>query len=85
MSLKENYRNLTGYEIEVLELNGCSCDDWNRVCVKDGFDPFRCINVIFSGDIRLGVFIESFIDESVVSDSLDCINIKRSVFIGIRA
>jgi len=67
MSLKENYRNITGPEIEVLKLNGCSCDDWNRVSVKEGFDPYRCINVIFSGDISLGVFIEPFIDESGVS------------------
>jgi hypothetical protein len=67
MSLKENYRNITGHEIEVLKLNGCSCDDWNRVSVKDGFDPSRCINVIFSGNISLGVFIEPFIDESGVS------------------
>ena len=67
MSLKENYRNITGPEIEVLKLNGCSCNDWNRVSVKEGFDPSRCINVIFSGDISLGVFIEPFIDESGVS------------------
>jgi len=67
MSLKENYRNLTGPETEILKLNNCSCDDWNRVKVKEGFDPSRCINVIFSGDITLGVFNEPFIDESGVS------------------
>ena len=63
MNLKENYRNITGTETEILKINGCTCDDWNRVKVKDGFDPSGCINVIFSGDIRLGVFNEPFTDE----------------------
>lgn len=67
MSLKEYHRNLTGPEINILKLNGCSCDDWNKIKVKDGFDPSRCINVIFSGEIRLGVFNEPFIDASGVS------------------
>jgi hypothetical protein len=67
MNLKDKYRNLTNHEVKILKSNGCSCDDWNRVNVKEGFDPSRCINVIFSGDIRLGVFIEPFIDESGVS------------------
>ncbi len=67
MNLKENYRNITGTETEILKINGCTCDDWNRVKVKDGFDPSGCINVIFSGDIRLGVFNEPFIDDSGVS------------------
>ncbi len=31
------------------------------------FDPKKCVNVIFSGDIRLGVFDKPFIDESGVS------------------
>jgi hypothetical protein len=64
MSLNEDFRNITGPETDILKLNGCSCDDWSRVRVKEGFDPSRCINVIFSGDITLGVFSESFTDES---------------------
>ncbi len=67
MNLKENFRNLERPEIEILKLNGCSCDDWNRITVKEGFDPSRCIDVIFSGEIKLGVFTEPFIDESGVS------------------
>ena len=67
MSLPENYRNISVPETEILKQNGCSCDDWNRVTVKDGFDPSGCINVIFSGDISLGVFKEPFTDESGVS------------------
>jgi hypothetical protein len=64
MNLRDDFRNLTEPETTILISNGCSCDDWNRVFVKEGFDPEKCINVIFSGDIRLGVFNEPFIDES---------------------
>lgn len=67
MKLKEQYRTITGTEVEVLKLNRCSCDDWTRVSVKEGFDPSRCANVIFSGDISLGIFKEPFVDESGVS------------------
>jgi len=67
MKLKDKYRNLVTREVEILIRNGCSCDDWSRIEVKDGFDPTCCISVIFSGDIRLGVFSEPFIDESGVS------------------
>ncbi len=67
MNAKDKYRNLTTREIDSLKVNGCSCNDWNKVSVLDGFDPSRCVNVIFSGDICLGVFNEPFIDESGVS------------------
>jgi hypothetical protein len=67
MSLKDLNRNLTASEVEVMKLNRCSSDDWNRIRVKNGFDPSRCVNVIFSGDILLGVFKQPFIDESGVS------------------
>jgi hypothetical protein len=67
MKSQEKYRNLTGPETEILKSNGCSCDDWKRVKVKEGFNPSGIINVIFSGDIRLGVFNEPFVDESGVS------------------
>lgn len=67
MSLKENYRNLTGAEIQILQLNGCSCQDWNRVMVREGFNPSTCNNAIFSGDVYLGVFNEPFIEESGIS------------------
>jgi hypothetical protein len=61
------YRNLNQSELAIFKQNGCSCDDWSRVRVKDGFDPSCCINVIFSGDIALGVFNEPFVDESGIS------------------
>jgi hypothetical protein len=61
------YRNLSQHESETLKANGCSCDDWSRIRVKEGFNPLCCENVIFSGDISLGVFNEPFVDESGVS------------------
>jgi carbonic anhydrase/acetyltransferase-like protein (isoleucine patch superfamily) len=67
MNPAENYRKVTDTEIKTLISNGCSCDDWKRVQVKEGFDPSRCLNVTFSGDIKLGIFSKSFTDESGVS------------------
>jgi hypothetical protein len=67
MKSQVHYRNLTASETEILKSNGCSCDDWKRVKVREGFNPSGIINVIFSGDIRLGVFNEPFVDESGVS------------------
>jgi hypothetical protein len=61
------YRNLFKQEVLSLEKNGCRCDDWNRIMVKEGFNPLCCVNVIFSGDIALGVFNEPFVDRSGVS------------------
>ena len=65
--MKENYRSLTPAETETLLSNGCSCNDWNRVRVKEGFDPSACRNCIFSGDIYLGIFSKSYSDESGVT------------------
>jgi uncharacterized protein DUF4954/uncharacterized protein DUF6819 len=67
MAPNDYFRNITGSEKEILRLNGCRCDDWARIRVRDGFDPSRCNNVFFSGDITMGVFNEPFIDESGVS------------------
>jgi hypothetical protein len=76
MSLKDDFRNITPSETSILITNGCSCDDWTRVKVKEGFDPARCVNVIFSGDIRLGVFLEPFIDESGISIQSGILNAR---------
>jgi hypothetical protein len=67
MNQVDKFRKLTSAETESLKLNGCRCDDWSLVKVKDGFNPSTCINVIFSGNISLGVFIEPYTDSSGVS------------------
>jgi hypothetical protein len=70
------YRNLSLQEISVLESNDCSCDDWNRVRVLDGFNPLCCSHVIFSGDITLGIFNEPYIDESGISIQSGILNAR---------
>jgi hypothetical protein len=64
MTQKGLYRNLTDHEVDIMRLNGCSCDNWNRISVKEGFDPSKCVNVSFSGDILIGSFKETFADAS---------------------
>jgi len=76
MKFQETYRNLTLLEREVLISNSCSCDDWSRVRVMDGFNPASCRNVIFSGDITMGVFSEPFIDKSGISYSSGIVNAR---------
>ncbi len=47
-------------EIAQLEKNGCVCDNWDLVLVKEGFDPEFVKNSRFSGKIELGVFKKEF-------------------------
>ncbi|MCE5229923.1 DUF4954 family protein [bacterium] len=47
-------RHLSGDEIAALERRGCSCEDWQGVCVDEGFDPARVWNVRFVGRVRVG-------------------------------
>ena len=67
MNHSRKYRDLSDSEIIILKNNGCRCDNWNNVKVMNGFDPASCINVTFSGDIKLGNFNKTFTDESGVT------------------
>jgi len=49
-------RALTKQEISILEHRGCRADDWTRLRVAEGFDPFRVRDSFFSGDCVLGSF-----------------------------
>ena len=53
-------RKLTAKEIERLQANRCTADDWNNIEVADGFDPVYVREVDFSGPIRLGRFDKTF-------------------------
>lgn len=55
-----NYRNLTESEIKILSENGCSCDDWNLIHVKNNFSPYFVKNTQFSGNIKIGVLEKEF-------------------------
>ncbi len=50
------WRDLSADEIDQLIQQGCTCTDWSRVHVADGFRPERVRGVEFYGDIKLGVF-----------------------------
>ena len=66
MSKLSEYRALTPAEIQDLTAGKCTCDNWNNVRVKQGFDPGGCRNVYFSGSIKLGILSRNFIDDSGV-------------------
>jgi len=70
------YRKLTADEIRSMTDNGCSCDDWGRITVMDGFNPLHCKNVIFSGKIKLGIFDKPYINESGVSIPAGILNAR---------
>ena len=55
-SHKVGFRPLSDEEIARLTNQGCSCPDWARVRVGQGFDPGRIDSTHFSGDVRLGGF-----------------------------
>jgi NDP-sugar pyrophosphorylase family protein len=67
MNSEKKFRKLTGAEIKALTANNCICDNWNKVLVREGFDPSRCQNVTFSGNVKLGSFKKSNTDKSGVS------------------
>jgi hypothetical protein len=50
------YRAIAPSEVEILQKNGCSCSDWSKVMVKEGFIADSVRNTSFSGDVFLGVF-----------------------------
>ena len=47
---------LSSDEIARLTGQGCSCDDWSKVEVAEGFSPAKVKSTHFCGNIRLGVF-----------------------------
>ncbi len=56
MESKDEYRAINVSEIEQLERQGCFCADWSLVKVKKAFKPDRLQHVVFSGEVKLGVF-----------------------------
>ena len=70
------YRKLNQTEIRSLISNGCTCDDWGKISVLEGFNPAQCRNVIFSGTIRMGVSNKPFTDESGVSTAGGILNAR---------
>jgi carbonic anhydrase/acetyltransferase-like protein (isoleucine patch superfamily) len=48
------YRNLSNHEIEQLEQQMCTCDEWSNVFVSPDFNPACISNSHFSGVVRIG-------------------------------
>ena len=47
-------RKLTANEVEILEKQNCSAEDWDRVNVHPDFNTSLVRNCLFSGDIKIG-------------------------------
>ncbi len=52
----DDYRSLTIEEVEALERQGCTAEDWTTINVAEDFTPTGIINTAFYGEINLGVF-----------------------------
>jgi carbonic anhydrase/acetyltransferase-like protein (isoleucine patch superfamily) len=50
------YRPLSADQIAQLTSQGCSCDDWSKVHVLEGFNTETVKSTHFSGHVKLGVF-----------------------------
>jgi len=50
------FRQLYSEEIARLTEQGCSCTDWSKVEVAEGFDPVKVKTTHFCGNIKLGIF-----------------------------
>jgi NDP-sugar pyrophosphorylase family protein len=54
--MESEYRPLSSEEIAKLTEQGCSCSDWSKIEVAEGFDPAKVRATHFSGSVKLGVF-----------------------------
>ncbi|MHC4425164.1 MAG: DUF4954 family protein [Planctomycetota bacterium] len=50
------YRPLSAEQIAQLTGQGCSCDDWSKLRVAEGFNAETVKSTHFSGHVKLGVF-----------------------------
>lgn len=50
----KDYRNLTREEINKLENQGCSSNNWNLISVAPGFNAAHLRNVTFCGEVQIG-------------------------------
>lgn len=55
-----NYRALTAEEVLQLQAQQCRAENWESIAVHPDFSTEHIHNVRFSGNIKLGIFSESF-------------------------
>ena len=52
--MNTNYQHLSPDQIKQLISNGCSCSDWGKIMVSEGFSANYVRNTDFSGEIKIG-------------------------------
>jgi len=50
------FHSLSAEQIDQLIRQGCTCEDWSKIQVAEGFDAVSVKSTHFSGDVKLGVF-----------------------------
>ena len=55
-SYQGGFHSLSAGQIDQLIRQGCTCEDWSKIQVADGFDAISVKLTHFSGHIKLGVF-----------------------------
>jgi hypothetical protein len=61
MTLESNccrggFHSLSAEQIDQLTRQGCTCEDWSKIQVAEGFDPISVKSTHFSGSVKLGIF-----------------------------
>ena len=61
MTLESNYcqagfRSLSTEQIDQLIRQGCTCEDWSKIQVAEGFNAMSVKTTHFSGNVKLGIF-----------------------------
>jgi len=56
----KEYRHLTYQEIEILEKQSCTSENWGNILVHPDFTPHFIQKSHFSGNIKLGIFDECY-------------------------
>lgn len=75
---EKNYRPLTTSEVEALEQQGCTADDWSNVQVAERFNTNYVANVQFSGSVLIGnleepvTVEEGFVRHSAIRNATLC-------------
>ena len=76
-------RSLTLDEIEYLENNGCRAEDWSGINVAEDFSPKYVRDVLFYGEVTLGVFDKTIqIDEGFARHTGISRAVLRDVTVG---
>ena len=73
---------MTEKQIEILERQGCWCDDWSRVSISSDADLRKIRNVYFRGDVAIGsnpeiINVPGGIADVRIGDNVRIVNVAR--------